>query len=63
LATRVDAVTSPDEIGRFTFGIRGAPGPGSYRETFNLSSQGVRWFDHDQLGGFYVPITVLSDVK
>jgi murein DD-endopeptidase MepM/ murein hydrolase activator NlpD len=63
LATRVDEVTAPDEIGRFTFGIRGAPGPGSYRETFNLSSQGVHWFDHDQLGGFYVPITVLSQLE
>jgi murein DD-endopeptidase MepM/ murein hydrolase activator NlpD len=63
LATPVDEVTSPDEIGRFTFGIRGAPGPGSYRETFNLSSQGVRWFDHDELGGFYVPITVLSQLE
>ena len=63
LATRVDAVTAPDEIGRFTFGIRGAPGPGSYRETFNLSAQGLRWFDHDDLGGFYVPITVLNQLE
>ena len=63
IATRVDEVTAPDEIGRFTFGIRGAPGPGSYRETFNLSSQGVHWFDHEELGGFYVPITVLSQLE
>jgi murein DD-endopeptidase MepM/ murein hydrolase activator NlpD len=59
LPTRVDqSGVAPDAIGRFTFGIRGGPSPGSYRETFNLMSQGVRWFDHDQLGGFYVPIIV-----
>lgn len=63
LATRVDDVTPPDEVGRFSFGIRGAPGPGSYRETFNLLSQGVRWFDHDDLGGFYVPITVINQLE
>lgn len=57
-ATRVDAATSPDEVGRFTFGIRGGPPPGSYRETFNLTAQGVRWFDHEELGGFYIPIVV-----
>jgi murein DD-endopeptidase MepM/ murein hydrolase activator NlpD len=55
---RVDAATAPDEIGRFSFGIRGAPGPGSYRETFNLLAQGLKWFDHDDLGGYYVPIKV-----
>jgi murein DD-endopeptidase MepM/ murein hydrolase activator NlpD len=60
LATSVDEVTPPDDVGRFTFGIRGAPGPGSYRETFNLYAQPVHWFDHDDLGGFYVPIKVLS---
>lgn len=62
LATRVDDVTSPDQVGRFTFGIRGGPAPGTYRETFNLLSQAVRWFDHDELGGFYVPIKVLSQI-
>jgi murein DD-endopeptidase MepM/ murein hydrolase activator NlpD len=63
LATRVDAITAPDEVGRFTFGIRGGPSPGSYRETFNLFAQGLRWFDHAALGGFYVPITVIKDVS
>jgi murein DD-endopeptidase MepM/ murein hydrolase activator NlpD len=59
LATRVDQKTvAPDAIGRFTFGIRGGPPAGSYRETFNLLSQAVRWFDHDELGAFYVPIIV-----
>jgi murein DD-endopeptidase MepM/ murein hydrolase activator NlpD len=58
LATAVDAVTEPGEVGRFKFGIRGAPGPGTYRETFNLTAQGVHWFDHDELGGFYLPIKV-----
>jgi hypothetical protein len=58
IATRVDATTAPNAIGRFTFGIRGGPPPGSYRETFNLAAQNVRWFDHDALGGFYVPIIV-----
>lgn len=60
LATRVNEVTAPDEVGRFTFGIYGGPAPGSYRETFNLDAQGVRWFNHAELGGFYVPITVLK---
>jgi murein DD-endopeptidase MepM/ murein hydrolase activator NlpD len=63
LAARIDEVTPPDDVGRFSFGIRGAPGPGSYRETFNLLAQGVRWFDHDDLGGFYVPITVLNQLE
>jgi hypothetical protein len=59
LPTRVDqSGVAPDGIGRFTFGLRGGLPPGSYRETFNLMAQGVRWFDHDQLGGFYVPIIV-----
>ena len=58
LATRVDAVISPDQVGRFTFGIRGGAPPGSYVETFNLLSQGASWFDHDRLGGFHVPIIV-----
>jgi murein DD-endopeptidase MepM/ murein hydrolase activator NlpD len=59
LATRVDqSAVAPNAIGRFTFGLRGGAPPGSYRETFNLLAQGVRWFEHDQLGGFYVPIIV-----
>ncbi len=59
LATRVEQnVVGPDEIGRFTFGIRGGAPPGSYDETFNLLSHGVHWFDHNQLGGFHVPIIV-----
>ena len=59
LATRVEQnLVGPDEIGRFTFGIRGGAPPGSYDETFNLLSHGVHWFDHNQLGGFHVPIIV-----
>lgn len=59
LATAVNqSSVSPGEVGRFTFGLRGAPPPGSYTETFNLQAQGVRWFDHARLGGFYVPIVV-----
>jgi murein DD-endopeptidase MepM/ murein hydrolase activator NlpD len=60
LATRVDEPAGPDEIGRFTFRIRGGRPPGSYSETFNLLSHGVHWFDHDQLGAFYVPIIVTN---
>jgi murein DD-endopeptidase MepM/ murein hydrolase activator NlpD len=61
VATYVDASTvSPDGIGRFTFNLYGAPYPGSYVETFNLLAYGVRWFDHDRLGGFYVPIKVVN---
>jgi murein DD-endopeptidase MepM/ murein hydrolase activator NlpD len=59
LATRVEQnAVAPDSVGRFTFGIRGGAPPGSYSETFNLLSHGVRWFNHSQLGGFYVPIIV-----
>jgi murein DD-endopeptidase MepM/ murein hydrolase activator NlpD len=61
LATRVDEHTSPDEVGRFTFGIKGGVQPGSYRETFNLYAQGIRWFDHSALGGYYVPILVIRN--
>jgi hypothetical protein len=57
----VDATTAPDEVGRFTFGIRAGPQPGTYHETFNLLAQGLRWFDHAALGGFYVPIMVISN--
>ena len=59
LATFLDATTVlPDGVGRFTFGLRGSPAPGSYIETFNLQANGVRWFDHRRLGGFYIPIVV-----
>lgn len=59
LATLVDATgVAPDATGRFTFGIRGGPAPGTYTETFNLLAQDVRWFDHARLGSFYVPIVV-----
>ena len=61
LATVVDSATvAPDGTGRFTFGIRGGPAPGSYVETFNLLAQDVRWFDHARLGSFYVPIVVTN---
>jgi murein DD-endopeptidase MepM/ murein hydrolase activator NlpD len=61
LATTVDQVTvPPDGVGRFTFQLRGGKPPGSYRETFNLISEGLRWFDHDHLGGFYIPIVVTN---
>ena len=59
MATKVDqSSVPPDSVGRFTFGLRGSPNVGSYVETFNLLSQGVRWFDHARLGGFYIPIIV-----
>ena len=59
MATFVDAASvPPDGVGRFTFGLRGSPAPGSYVETFDLLAHGVRWFDHRRLGGFYIPIVV-----
>ncbi len=59
MATKVNQKSvSPGEIGRFTFGLRGSPPVGSYTETFNLLSLGVSWFDHESLGGFYIPIIV-----
>ena len=59
LASYVDASSvPPDGIGRFTFGLRGSPPPGSYIETFDLVAESVRWFDHKRLGGFYIPIVV-----
>jgi murein DD-endopeptidase MepM/ murein hydrolase activator NlpD len=61
VATKVNqASVAPDGVGRFTFGLRGSPKPGSYRETFNLLANSVRWFDHDALSGFYVPIIVTN---
>lgn len=59
LATTVDqSWVPPDGVGRFTFSLRSPAKAGSYVETFNLLSQAVRWFDHDHLGGFYLPIVV-----
>ena len=60
-ATTLDqASVGPDGTGRFTFGLRGGALPGSYRETFNLLAEGLRWFDHARLGGYYVPIIVTT---
>lgn len=62
MATLLDASpVAPDGVGRFTFGLRGTPAPGSYSEAFNLIAQWVRWFDYGRLGNYYIPITV-SDV-
>jgi hypothetical protein len=59
IATYLDAASvAPDGVGRFTFGLRGTPVVGNYRETLNLAALSVRWFDHARLGGFYVPIQV-----
>ena len=61
MATKVDqSAVGPDGVGRFTFGLRGGPKEGSYRETFNLLSQSTRWFDHAHLGGYYIPIIVTT---
>lgn len=48
----------PDGVGRFTFGLRGSPAPGSYIERFNLLAYGLRWFDYRRLGYYYIPIVV-----
>ena len=59
LATGIDyAAVAPDGVGRFTFGLKAAPPPGSYAESFNLLANSLHWFDHARLGGFYVPIRV-----
>ena len=59
LPTFVDAASvAPDGVGRFTFGLKGSPVPGSYSETFNLQAYGLRWFDHQRLGSYYIPILV-----
>jgi hypothetical protein len=61
MATFLDPVSvPPDGVGRFTFGLRGSPATGSYRETLNLVAQSVHWFDHNRLGKFYVPIVVTN---
>ncbi|MEO8251152.1 MAG: M23 family metallopeptidase [Chloroflexota bacterium] len=59
MATFLDAPSvPPDGVGRFTFGLRGSPAPGSYSEYLNLVAQSVRWFDYARLGRYYVPIVV-----
>jgi murein DD-endopeptidase MepM/ murein hydrolase activator NlpD len=59
MATLLDASTVlPDGVGRFTFGLRGSPAPGSYTEAFNLQAQGLRWFDYRRLGNYYIPIVI-----
>jgi murein DD-endopeptidase MepM/ murein hydrolase activator NlpD len=61
IATRVDVSgIGPGGIGRFTFGLRGGPPPGSYIERFNLVALDVRWFDYARLGSLYIPITVIN---
>ena len=64
LATEVNqSSVPPGSVGRFTFGLRGSAPVGSYTEEFNLLAQGVRWFDHQRLGGFYVPIVVTDLIE
>ena len=59
MATSVDVSgTAPNGIGRFTFGIRAGPPPGSYLERYNLVMLSVHWFDYERIGSFYIPITV-----
>jgi Peptidase family M23 len=53
------APIAPDAIGRFTFDLFARPPLGDYDEAFNLHAQGVRWFNHAELGGFHVPIKVV----
>ena len=54
------ASVPPDGIGRFTFGLRANVVPGSYTEWYNLQAYAIFWFDHNRLGGFYVPIYVTN---
>lgn len=59
MATLLDASTvPPDGVGRFTFGLKGFPAPGSYKESFNLQAQNLRWFDYKRLGNYYIPIVI-----
>jgi murein DD-endopeptidase MepM/ murein hydrolase activator NlpD len=61
MATPLDqASVAPDQVGRFTFGLRGGPPPGAYDQPFNLVAQSVRWFDHARIGQFHVPIVVTN---
>jgi murein DD-endopeptidase MepM/ murein hydrolase activator NlpD len=59
MATLLDASSvPPDGVGRFTFGLKGSPAPGSYSEAFNLQAQSLRWFDYQRLGNYYIPIVI-----
>lgn len=61
LPTFVDqASVAPDGVGRFTFGLKGSPEPGIYSEAYNLQAYGLRWFDHQRLGNYYIPIQVIQ---
>jgi len=61
MASPVDqAAVPPDGVGRFTFGVRAGTRAGSYVETFDLYAHGVHWFDHQVLGGYYLPIIVTN---
>ena len=61
-ATNVDQTSvAPNQVGRFTFGLRATDPVGSYREDFNLVASGLRWFDWTRLGSFYVPIHVITN--
>jgi len=58
IATWMDqASRPPNTVARFTFGLHGTQ-VGSFDEAFNLLSNSIRWFDHDALGGFHLPIIV-----
>ena len=58
IATWMDQTsTPPNTVARFTFGLHGTQ-VGSFDEAFNLLSNSIRWFDHDALGGFHLPIIV-----
>ena len=62
VATWLDtASVPPDQVGRFTFGLRASVEPGSYSEAFNLRVDPVFWFDPARLGNFFVPIMVISN--
>ena len=61
IATYVDVNgIAPGQVGRFTFGLRGGPAPGSYTERLNLLARDVYWFDYVRLGSLYIPITVID---
>lgn len=61
IATYLDpASVPPDGVGRFTFGLHAPATAGSYSEAFNLDASQSGWFDWGRLGGFYVPIHVIS---
>lgn len=56
------AAIAPGAVGRFTFGLRGIT-VGSGRESYNLLANSLRWFDHDALGAFYIPVIVTKILK